>query len=373
MLRFILQHYMTHDVEEEFELSVRCFGTVFNIQYLPENIKSPSLFKTYRQLLVEYDQTGHPAVVAKLIKPFESVMASVASLDQGYALSDYLYPRVFTLKATAGPEDTKLTPRLEEEPASAPGDYVDQWPELQDLESWVPRIYRSNQIRLPAPPERDTRLSGPAEVFVGGQSFFFKGWKSGGTLREGNLRELLTYKHFHEALTSGKISPELRICRLHGVVVDSDDHTPLRARGRGAEPRNSAGPRRLVGLLLTFIDTKRKLLRMGTLSYGIRSEDCDPEMRSRWADDIDAAVAALHGAGIVWGDAKPDNILVDDDDDVWIVDFGGSYTDGWVDEDKSETMEGDRQGVERIKAFLGQGVLVDAGSCTPATDGVVVA
>ena len=369
---FSLQHYVTHEVEEDFELSVRCFGSVFSIRYLPENIRSPSLFKIYRQLLVEYDEAGDQAVVAQLIKPFESIMGSVASLNQRYALSDYLYPRLFTLEATAGPGDTELTPRIEEKAASASGDYLDRWPELQDLETWVPRIYRSTQIRLPGPPERDTRLSGPEKVLVGGESFFFKGWKRCDILRGANLRELRTYKQINEALTSGKISPELRICRLRGVVVDSDAETPLRAKGRDAELRNSAGPR-LVGLLLTFIETKKELLRMGTLSYGIRCENCDPEMRSRWADDIDAAVAALHGAGIVWGDAKPDNILVDDDDDVWIVDFGGSYTDGWVDEDESETMEGDRQGVERIKAFLGQGLLVDAGSCTPATEGVVVA
>ena len=32
--------------------------------------------------------------------------------------------------------------------------------------------------------------------------------------------------------------------------------------------------------------------------------------------------------------------------------FGGTYTEGWVDKEKSETMEGGRQGVVKIKAFL---------------------
>lgn len=49
---------------------------------------------------------------------------------------------------------------------------------------------------------------------------------------------------------------------------------------------------------------------------------------------------------------KPDNILVDDSDDLWFIDFGGSFTYGWVDEDKAETIEGDCQGMERIIQFL---------------------
>lgn len=38
----------------------------------------------------------------------------------------------------------------------------------------------------PAPPERDTRLSGPEKVFVNGEPYFFK--------PDGTPRELRTYK-----------------------------------------------------------------------------------------------------------------------------------------------------------------------------------
>lgn len=60
----------------------------------------------------------------------------------------------------------------------------------------------------------------------------------------------------------------------------------------------------------------------------------------------------LHEAGVAWGDAKPENVLIDVEGDAWLVDFGGSYTPGWADEDKRETMEGDRQDVQRIDDWL---------------------
>lgn len=40
----------------------------------------------------------------------------------------------------------------------------------------------------------------------------------------------------------------------------------------------------------------------------------------------------LHEAGIVWGDGKPESILLGKEkDDVYLIDFRGSWTDGWVD------------------------------------------
>lgn len=119
--------------------------------------------------------------------------------------------------------------------------------------------------------------------------------------------------------------------------MDSDSGTPRSAR--------------LVGILLTFVETDKPKWR-GTLHNRVRGGGLPPDMLSRWARELEVYVAELHQAGVVWGDAKPYIVLVDRHDSIWINDFGGAYTDGWVDEDKSETMEGDRQGVARIQAFL---------------------
>lgn len=70
--------------------------------------------------------------------------------------------------------------------------------------------------------------------------------------------------------------------------------------------------------------------------------------RDAWARKADEAKKILHENGIIWGDAKADNFMVDAKDDLWIIDFGGSYTEGWVDPEIAETKKGDNMGVDKI-------------------------
>ena len=48
------------------------------------------------------------------------------------------------------------------------------------------------------------------------------------------------------------------------------------------------------------------------------------------------------------------NILVNVDRDAILVDFGGGFTDGWVEQRFSNTVKGDLQGLERIVAFINE-------------------
>ncbi|KAF2723051.1 hypothetical protein K431DRAFT_337633 [Polychaeton citri CBS 116435] len=72
------------------------------------------------------------------------------------------------------------------------------------------------------------------------------------------------------------------------------------------------------------------------------------DKRDAWAREAKRIKDILHENRIVWGDAKADNFMVDKHDKLWIIDFGGSYTEGWIDPELSETREGDDMGVERI-------------------------
>lgn len=74
--------------------------------------------------------------------------------------------------------------------------------------------------------------------------------------------------------------------------------------------------------------------------------------RQKCVDQGTSTLTQMHKAAIVWGDAKPDNILIDKNEDAWIIDFGGGYTGGFVEREKAGTIEGDLQGLEKIVDYV---------------------
>lgn len=80
-----------------------------------------------------------------------------------------------------------------------------------------------------------------------------------------------------------------------------------------------------------------------------------PENRQKWIAQISQTIERLHEHGIIWGDGKLNNIIIDDKDDDWLIDFGGGTTKGWLDEDVAESMDGDKQALGKIVEFLHDG------------------
>jgi tRNA A-37 threonylcarbamoyl transferase component Bud32 len=76
------------------------------------------------------------------------------------------------------------------------------------------------------------------------------------------------------------------------------------------------------------------------------------ERRQKWITQIRETVDELHKIGVIWGDGKPSNVIIDVQDDAWLIDFGGGWTEGWVDEAVAETVDGDWQAVDNIIKFL---------------------
>ena len=76
------------------------------------------------------------------------------------------------------------------------------------------------------------------------------------------------------------------------------------------------------------------------------------EKREAWASEAERMKNVLHEHDIIWGDAKADNFLVDENDKLWIIDFGGSWTEGWIDPEIKETFEGDDMAMEKITNAL---------------------
>jgi hypothetical protein len=136
----------------------------------------------------------------------------------------------------------------------------------------------------------------------------------------------------------------------------------------------------IVGILVDYIDTQCYELTfcLAPATYaapgeedgnaaddGSRSNDADglkasnhipdiePSRREKWMSQIQTTVYKLHALGVVWGDAKTANILLDRNDDLWVVDFGGGGTPGWFDKKLMGTKEGDLQALKRILEEIG--------------------
>lgn len=120
----------------------------------------------------------------------------------------------------------------------------------------------------------------------------------------------------------------IRVPRLEGLVTfNGNSHTSM------------------MGFLQTAISDPVPLTMKLDTSVGQQKRDA-------WAEEVERVNRALHDCDIVWGDAKADNFVVDSSDNLWIIDFGGSYTEGWVDAELNETEEGDNMGVEKITNAL---------------------
>ncbi|KAI9824721.1 MAG: hypothetical protein M1819_000816, partial [Sarea resinae] len=120
----------------------------------------------------------------------------------------------------------------------------------------------------------------------------------------------------------------IRIPKLRGLVVTEDKKS-------------------VVGFLMDFIDTSESFRQLAKSMCKVTQS-----RRETWMEQIERIVCYIHRNGEVWGDAKPDNLLLDKDDNVWLIDFGGSRTEGWVDEAVENTTEGDLMAVSRIRSFF---------------------
>lgn len=107
------------------------------------------------------------------------------------------------------------------------------------------------------------------------------------------------------------------------------------------EPADQKG--KIEGMLIDYVENARSLWDIEFIS----ADECN-----KWADQMRAAIEYLHENELVWGDAKPANVLITCDGNAVLIDFGGGATKGWVDLENHETYHGDLQGLERIISFM---------------------
>ncbi len=160
---------------------------------------------------------------------------------------------------------------------------------------------------------RKVRRVGTTEVF------FFKAGLKG----HGHLREIDILSQIH---CSGKFDPPYRTSRLAGLVVWGDDNVYL------------------MGFLLGYIEGD-------TLDQQI--EAASMATRLKWFRQVQATVGRLHELGVVWGDVKPDNVMINGQGDAVIVDFGGGYTPEYIEPELQQTLQGDLMGLDHMADVMG--------------------
>lgn len=82
------------------------------------------------------------------------------------------------------------------------------------------------------------------------------------------------------------------------------------------------------------------------------NQDTPRSLKQKWVLQITNGVEQLHRAGIVWGDMKPENIGIYQNEDAWLIDFGGGYMEGCVPRELAGSIEGDTIGPEKTMELL---------------------
>ncbi|KAL2263975.1 hypothetical protein VTK26DRAFT_3969 [Humicola hyalothermophila] len=90
------------------------------------------------------------------------------------------------------------------------------------------------------------------------------------------------------------------------------------------------------------------------LGYGLKYAPIP--LRQRWAAQVRETLQQLHEAGVLWGEVKPGHVLINKNDDAWLIGFGGNKLKGWgwatVDREEVGTEKRGLEGAERIVEFL---------------------
>lgn len=315
--------------DKESDLTVLCNSKQIHISLSPECFnESPSIQKTYLHFLEAMeDEESDDFVVEEhfydwVVRPFFPILSQIdpPPKDHQLTLNDFLLPD--TVDYTVRVEHDKLVPILYNQGEARRRGNGARTSLSPDILATFPS-YHPRQIQL-WPRDGQVGLSILAtKVTIDGETpYFFKAY--GPEDYASAPREIANYK----AIEDAGLDTDLRISRLHGIVRDEDSG-------------------KVFGVLLTFIDCGGM-----TLQYAIKP-DTDLGLREQWARQVTDTLLCLHERSVLWADVKPDNVLIDRRNNAWLIDFGGGYTEGWVDKDVAGTLEGDLQGLVRILQFLG--------------------
>ncbi|KPM42122.1 hypothetical protein AK830_g4420 [Neonectria ditissima] len=313
------------DRETDSELIISCCGKCFCLFLFAENFSESSRLKErylfFLKVANNYELDGFTIedfldwVAEPLFPLFRRF--SPCDEDQTRTLHEFLFPESFVYTLRAVSDELVLVPYEDSNADVVPRFGVHLADELcSPFKSFLP-----SEVQICAVPTIGPPSGVPSKVRLkDGTYAFFK------FMRRGDRRFLKNELNNYKKISEAKTDDGLRISRLRGLV------------------RDEAGT--VFGLLLTCIDCGRVTLFCAT------KLDTAISLREKWILQLRHIIEQLHLADLVWGDAKPDNVLVDRNNDLWLVDFGGGYTEGWVPKELAGTVAGDLHALEKMEKFI---------------------
>lgn len=253
------------------------------------------------------------------MEPLLPVFREIPALEQNrrYTLHECLLPKTvtYTLRAI---DDVLIPHELENVTNTRPLGVL--LPQRNELLAFQFPVIGLRDVHITMAPGKLALPTQLGKVCVGKDTYFFK------QLQAGDIGMAITELSTFTKIRSANFKDEVKVSQLLGIVKDEETS-------------------RVVGLLISYIERGTPL-------------SCDPRcltdssLCKKWLKQITHSLDQLHAHQITWGDAKPDNVLISKQDDAYLIDFGGGYTPNWVDQELANTVEGDRQGLERIAKFL---------------------
>jgi hypothetical protein len=273
-----------------------------------------------KKLEIDYQVDGEAETKLQnwLLRPcFPQIRELIPEKPRSSTLQAFYFPRTYLLEVVAwngsllaevcyddvGPE-AGLVPKM------IPSEQFADYPEL-------PRIFASN---IATPPYNLSDATHWEEFLskvktADGVTKFFKPARQ----RETTIREIENNIRIQQ--TTFEKQP--RVPKLCGILVSDDGQM-------------------LLGLLFDLICY---------CALCLFHDECIEKVEShkKWEAQIFESLTELHKNGIIWGNVNPGHIVIDDNDDAWIVDFGGSQL---IHAEQPRTKQGDCEAVRLWFSWL---------------------
>lgn len=286
---------------------------LFKLTVHHENVRGTDFHERLIRSKIDNPSETANIVVSECLPTMERLEPNPSM--EGIAIEDYLHCPTYHLEIVKKVKGDGVEVKVDDNVTEEVAYFLRPGPMPSSLPDSLLRI-PAKDITLAPRGKEFGGLTGPVNT-PSGETFFFKPRDSG---REGEFdRELNIICRIKE------LDLRVRVSELRGIVT------------------TGANGDQIVGMLLTIIKSHPQGF------HPLEEAFCgNSSLHQKWEEQVSSTLKILHENGMIWGDANPCNIAIDEEGDAWIIDFGGNNNAEFVDDDKKETREGDWQGLEII-------------------------